>query len=172
MLFRSISPSFSNIAADIEENIVQINEIIDKHRPEIIIGNSLGTFEVMNAISGMYRVLINPVFNPATESLQPEIFDESFATIRDRLSELANSLEFDYEDKCVTYGFFGALDDVVNCQAQFEEIFGTKYMTVFPGVGHKLFESQLLVVVDRIDQIYHHLTTGFDEIGFVKERPL
>ena len=149
--YNFISPDFSNRVADIEENIRQINEIIDKDKPHIIIGNSLGTFEVMNANSGMYRVLINPVFNPVTDSLQPEIFDETFDDISDRISELANNLEFDDEDKRISYGFFGADDDVVSCQEQFEKIFGANNMTVFPDVGHKLFESQLKVVVDKID---------------------
>ena len=165
-----ISPNFSNRVADVEKNISQINEIIDKLHPEIIIGNSLGTFEVMHATSGMHRVLINPVFNPATQSMQPDIFDDSFGAMKDRLSEMANNLEVDYEDRCGTYGFFGALDDVVNCQAQFEEIFGTNYMTVFPDVGHRLFGPQLQVVVDIIEGIYDRLTVGFDRIGYVKKR--
>lgn len=165
-----ISPNFFNCVADVEKNISQINEIIDKLHPEIIIGNSLGTFEVMQATSGVYRVLINPVFNPVTQSLQPKIFDDSFGAMSERLSELAHNLQFDYEDRCVTFGFFGALDDVVNCQTQFEEEFGAKYMTVFPNVGHKLFGPQLQVVVDRIDWIYERLTASFDEIGYVKKR--
>lgn len=149
--YNFISPNFSNNVSDIEANIRRINDIIDKDSPNIIIGNSLGTFEVMNAASGMYRVLINPVFNPVTDSLQPEIFDESFVAMSDRITELANSFEFGEEDKRMTYGFFGAEDDVVSCQAQFEEIFGANNMTVFPDVGHKLFEPQLQVVVDKID---------------------
>ena len=54
--FNFISPQFSNKVADIEKNIQQINYIIEKDKPAIIIGNSLGTFEVMNAKSGMYRI--------------------------------------------------------------------------------------------------------------------
>lgn len=165
-----ISPNFSNRVADVEDNISRVNDYIRKYKVEVVIGNSLGTFEVMNAASGMYRLLINPVFNPVTDSKQPEIFDESFGAMRHRISEMANSLEFDYEDKCVTYGFFGAQDDVVNCQAQFEEIFGAKYMTIFPDVGHKFFRPQLQAVVDRIDWIYERLAAGYDEIGFAKER--
>lgn len=151
--YNFISPNFSNTVADIEENINQINEIIDKDSPDIIIGNSLGTFEVLHAASGMHRVLINPVFNPVTDSLQLEIFDETFDDMCDRISELANSLEIDDEDKCMTYGFFGAEDDVVSCQAQFEKLFGVDNMTMFPHVGHKLFEPQLKLVVDKIDWI-------------------
>ena len=151
--YNFISPNFSNTVADIEENIRKINEIIDKERPAIIIGNSLGTFEVMHSEALMYRVLINPVFNPVTDSLQPEIFDETFVDMSDRISELANSLVIDEKEKRMTYGFFGAEDDVVNCQAQFEELFGADQMTVFSGVGHKLFEPQLKVVVDKIDWV-------------------
>ena len=155
--FNFISPQFSNKVADIEKNIQQINDIIEKDKPAIIIGNSLGTFEVMNAKSGMYRILINPVFNPVTDSLQPVIFDESFAAISDRISELANSFDFSDEDKRMTYGFFGAEDDVVSCQRQFKDVFGADNITVFQRVGHKLFESQLKVVVDRIEWMYDRI---------------
>ena len=155
--FNFISPQFSNKVADIEKNIQQINYIIEKDKPAIIIGNSLGTFEVMNAKSGMYRILINPVFNPVTDSLQPEIFDESFAAISDRISELANSFDFSDEDKRMTYGFFGAEDDVVSCQRQFKDVFCADNITVFQRVGHKLFESQLKVVVDRIEWMYDRI---------------
>ena len=155
--FNFISPQFSNKVADIEKNIQQINDIIEKDKPAIVIGNSLGTFEVMYAKSGMYRILINPVFNPVTDSLQPEIFDESFAAISDRISELANSLDFSDEDKRMTYGFFGAEDDVVSCQRQFKDVFGADNITVFQRVGHKLFESQLKVVVDRIEWMYDRI---------------
>lgn len=151
--YNFISPNFSNIVADIVENIRQINKIIDRERPPIIIGNSLGTFEVMHSEAFMYKVLINPVFNPVTDSLQPEIFDETFGVMSDKISELANRLKVNERDKLMTYGFFGAEDDVVSCQAQFEELFGANHMTVFPGVGHKLFEPQLKVVVDKIDWI-------------------
>ena len=149
--FNMISPNFSNKIADIEENIKKVNEIIDQYHPEVIIGNSLGTFEVMNAKSGAYKILINPVFNPATDSLQPEIFDDSFMDISDRITELADSRKFDNEDKGMTYGFFGELDDVVSCQSQFKKMFGAKYMTVFTGVGHKFSEAELKVVVELIE---------------------
>ena len=155
--YNYISPQFSNLIGDVENNIQQINEIIEKDKPSIIIGNSLGTFEVMNAKSGLYWILINPVFNPVTDSLQPEIFDESFAAISDRISELANNFNFDDETKRMTYGFFGADDDVVSCQAQFKDAFGADNITVFPGVGHKLFEPQLKVVVERIGWMYDRL---------------
>ena len=149
--YNMISPNFSNRIADIEKNIGQVNEIIEEHHPAIIIGNSLGTFEVMNAKSGAYKILINPVFNPTTDSLQPEMFDDSFMDISDRISELADSQKFDNKDKGKTYGFFGELDDVVSCQPQFEKMFGAKYMTVFRGVGHKFFEAELRVVVELIE---------------------
>ena len=149
--FNLIRPNFSNIIADIEENIRKINEIIDKYSPEIIIGNSLGTFEVMNAKSGPYRVLINPVFNPVTDSLKPEIFDDSFPDISDRISELADSLELGNGDDGKIYAFFGELDDVVNCQAQFEKMFGEHNMTVFSKVGHKFFEYELGLMAEYID---------------------
>lgn len=123
--YNFISPNFSNRIADIGENILAINKIIDRERPHIIIGNSLGTFEVMHSVRFKYRVLINPVFNPVTDSLQPEIFDESFSAISDKISELANSLKIEEGDKLMTYGFFGAEDDVVSCQVQFEKLFGT-----------------------------------------------
>ena len=155
--YNYISPQFSNRVGDIEQNIQQINEIIEKDKPGVIIGNSLGTFEVMNAKSGMYRILINPVFNPVTDSLQPEIFDESFAAISHRISEMANSFNFDDETKRMTYGFFGAVDDVVSCQAQFKDAYGADNITVFPGVGHRLFEPQLKVVVERIDWMFDRL---------------
>lgn len=149
--FNVISPNFSNKIADIEKNISQVNNIIDEYHPEVIIGNSLGTFEVMNAKSGAYKILINPVFNPTTDSLQPEMFDDSFMDISDRISELADSQKFDNKDKGMTYGFFGELDDVVSCQSQFKKMFGAKYMTVFPGVGHKFSETELRVVVEFIE---------------------
>ena len=155
--YNYISPQFSNRVGDIEQNIQQINDIIEKDKPGVVIGNSLGTFEVMNTKSGMYRILINPVFNPVTDSLQPEIFDESFAAISDRMSELANSFNFDDETKRMTYGFFGADDDMVSCQAQFKDAFGGDNITVFPGVGHRLFEPQLKVVVERIDWMFDRL---------------
>ena len=151
--YNFISPNFSNRMADIGENIQAINKIIDRERPSIIIGNSLGTFEVMHSEAYMYRVLINPVFNPVTDSLKLEIFDESFSAVSDKISELANSFEVEERDKLMTYGFFGAEDDVVNCQTQFEKLFGANQMTVFPNVGHQLFEPQLKVVVDKIDRI-------------------
>ena len=154
--FNLISPNFSNIIANLEDNIKEINEIIEKHNPAVIIGNSLGTFEVMNAKSGAFKILINPVFNPVTESLQPHIFDDSFNTISDRISELANGLKFDDKDKAFTYGFFGADDDVVNCQTQFKKIFGVDQMTVLPGVGHQLSDADLRVVelIDRLVETY------------------
>ena len=155
--YNYISPQFSNRVGDIEQNIQQINDIIEKDKPGVVIGNSLGTFEVMNTKSGMYRILINPVFNPVTDSLQPEIFDESFAAISHRISELANSFNFDDETKRMTYGFFGADDDMVSCQAQFKDAFGGDNITVFPGVGHRLFEPQLKVVVERIDWMFDRL---------------
>ena len=155
--YNYISPQFSNRAGDIEQNIQQINEIIEKDKPGVVVGNSLGTFEVMNAKSGMYRILINPVFNPVTDSLQPEIFDESFDAISDRISKMAINFNFDNETKRMTYGFFGAEDDVVSCQAQFKDAFGADNITVFPGVGHKLFEPQLKVVVERVDWMYERL---------------
>jgi predicted esterase YcpF (UPF0227 family) len=155
--YNYISPQFSNRVGDIEQNIQQINDIIEKDKPGVVIGNSLGTFEVMNTKSGMYRILINPVFNPVSDSLQPEIFDESFAAISHRISELANSFNFDDETKLMTYGFFGADDDVVSCQSQFKDAFGADNITVFPGVGHRLFEPQLKVVVERIDWMYDRL---------------
>ena len=105
----------------------------------------------------MYRILINPVFNPVSDSLQPEIFDESFAAISDRISELANNFNFSDKDKRMTYGFFGAEDDVVSCQRQFKDVFGADNITVFKRVGHKLFESQLKVVVDRIEWMYDRI---------------
>ena len=155
--YNYISPQFSNRVGDIEQNIQQINEIIEKDKPGVVIGNSLGTFEVMNTKSGMYRILINPVFNPVSDSLQPEIFDESFAAISHRISEMANSFNFDDETKRMTYGFFGADDDVVSCQAQFKDAFGADNITVFPGLGHRLFEPQLKVVVERIDWMFDRL---------------
>lgn len=155
--YNYISPQFSNRVGDIEQNIQQINDIIEKDKPSVVIGNSLGTFEVMNTKSGMYRILINPVFNPVTDSLQPEIFDESFAAISHRISEMANSFNFDDETKHMTYGFFGADDDVVSCQAQFKDAFGADNITVFLGVGHRLFEPQLKVVVERIDWMFDRL---------------
>ena len=151
--YNMISPNFSNRIADVEENIREINEIIEKNHPAVIIGNSLGTFKVMNARSGMYRILINPVFNPVTESLQPHIFDDSFATISDRISELANELEFDDKDKSMTYSFFGADDDVVNCQTQFAKKLLPEHMTVFPGVGHRLSEAELKMVMELIERL-------------------
>ena len=157
--YNYISPQFSNKVGDIEKNIQQINDVIGKDNPSIIIGNQLGTFEVMNVKKGMYRILINPVFNPVTDSLQPEIFDESFAAISHRISELANSFSFDDETKRMTYGFFGAEDDVVSCQAQFKDAFGDDNITVFPDVGHRLFEQQLKVVVERIDWLYDRLNS-------------
>ena len=155
--YNYISPQLSNRVGDIEQNIQQINDIIEKDKPGVVIGNSLGTFEVMNTKSGMYRILINPVFNPVSDSLHPEIFDESFAAISHRISELANSFNFDDETKLMTYGFFGADDDVVSCQSQFKDAFGADNITVFPGVGHRLFEPQLKVVVERIDWMYDRL---------------
>ena len=155
--YNYISPQFSNRVGDIEQNIQQINDIIEKDKPSVVIGNSLGTFEVMNTKSGMYRILINPVFNPVSDSLQPEIFDESFAAISHRISEMANSFNFDDETKRMTYGFFGADDDVVSCQAQFKDAFGADNITVFPGLGHRLFEPQLKVVVERIDWMFDRL---------------
>ena len=149
--YNLISPNFSNIIADVEKNIAQINDIIDEYIPTVIIGNSLGTFEVMNAKSGTYKILINPVFNPVTESLKPEIFDDSFANIKDTLSHLAASIQKNNQDIGKTYGFFGADDDVVSCQLQFENLFGAENMTVFPGVGHSLFEKELRVVVEFIE---------------------
>lgn len=151
--YNFISPNFSNKIGDIGENILAINKIIDRERPLITIGNSLGSFEVMHSARYGFRMLINPVFNPVTDTLQPEIFDESFSAMSDKISELANSLKIEEGDKLMTYGFFGAEDDVVNCQPQFEKLFGTNQMTVFPGVGHQLFEPELKVLVDKIDKI-------------------
>ena len=151
--YNLIRPTFSNIIANVEENIHQINEIIEKHHPAVIIGNSLGTFEVMNAKPGPYKILINPVFNPVTDSLQPEIFDGSFAAISGRISELAQNIELDNKDKGKTYGFFGALDIVVSCQPQFEKKFGAEFMTVFPRGEHSLVETELQVVVKLIDSL-------------------
>ena len=34
---------------------------------------------------------------------------------------------------------------------------GADNITVFPGVGHKLYEPQLMVVVDRIEWMYDRL---------------
>ena len=58
--YNYISPQFSNRVGDIEQNIQQINDIIEKDKPGVVVGNSLGTFEVMNAKSGSYKILINP----------------------------------------------------------------------------------------------------------------
>ena len=152
--FNFLSPDFSNRIADIEDNIHRINELISELHPEIVIGNSLGTFEVMNAKKGMYKILINPVFNPVTDLLKRDVFDDSIELVRDRIGELASNIEFDKEDIDVTYGFFGSKDDRVNCQAKFECILGAKNLTVIDGAGHKLTEEEMQAVVNLINKMY------------------
>lgn len=62
--YNFISPQLSNVFADVGKNIKEINYLISKHKPEIVIGNSLGGFEVMSAIYGVFKILIKPGVQP------------------------------------------------------------------------------------------------------------
>ena len=142
---------------DVGVNIRLINELMHNHHFAIIIGNSMGTFETMCALAGPYKVLINPVFDPINDLLQKDGFDESYESARDILAELAAGIKFDYEEKVVTYGFFGDKDDRVNCQAKFKDIFGEEYMTVVKDAGHRLKRSELQLMADLVNAIYKRL---------------
>ena len=167
--FNFISPDFSNKIADIEDNIKRINEIIATLSPEIIIANSLGTFEVMNSEKGMYQILINPVFNPVTDLLKRDVFDDSYEGVCNKITDLATNLKFNDEDKNNIYGFFGSNDDRVNCQPKFENMLDPSNMTVIDGAGHNLNEVEMQVVVNLFNKMYDVIVDSLDLI-YLKNR--
>lgn len=170
--YNFISLQLSNTFADVGKNIKEINYLISRHKPKIVIGNSLGGFEVMAANYSVYKILINPVYNPIADSKKPEIFDESFHAkdSKKMIEDILDRLDMENQDRSVVYGFFGAKDDVVNCKPQFSKLFGADKMKTLPNAGHQLNRDELSVVVDLIEDIYETESTSFDKNGYVKQR--
>lgn len=112
------------------------------------------------------------MFNPITDSKKPEIFDESFHLPESKkmIEDILDRLDMGNQDRCVVYGFFGAMDDVVNCKALFSELFGGDKMKTLPNAWHQLTREELGVVVDLIEDIYETESKSFDKIGYVKQR--
>lgn len=168
--FNLLRLDFSNRFVDVGANIQSINELMKRYHPMIIIANSLGTFETMCALGGPYKILINPVFDPINDLLQKDGFDETYESAQKMISELADNLEFDYEDKYVTYGFFGDKDDRVNCQSKFEEIFGAERMTVLKDAEHRFNRSELQLVANLVSTIYKEIIADEESLQYILEK--
>ena len=90
-----------------------ILEFIEKERPDMLIGSSLGGFLVMT-IPGIDKIVINPCIWPNVELPKLGASEEFVKTFFDNLEDRV------YKDK-QTYGVFG-IDD---------EVLGLKYYTEF-----------------------------------------
>lgn len=130
------------------ESIEIIRRVIDAEQPDLIVGNSCGSFyaQMVAPIVGIAALLGNPCF-AMSEFLKsrkgthrfkyPRRDGQMEITIDDALISEFEEMESEQWDCCSPYytdkvwGIFGDNDDVANCKPQFAEHYNT--VLTFPG---------------------------------------
>jgi len=152
---RKQMPDCTVLAPDIpiepSEALVFLKGFCDEHRPDLIIGTSMGAMYAMQMYDYM-RICVNPalrmseltdILKPGTfEFFQPTINGETHFTITEDTIRQFRGMEdhlFDGvndENRQWCWGFFGDEDNIVNCREEFEKYFAPNVQT-FHG-GHRM----------------------------------
>lgn len=151
-ILRKAFPQHTVIAAPIDNdmsNLVKhtnlVNQLIRDMHVDIVVGYGLGGYTALRAVNGIPKFLINPVFNPT------QYAEHNNITCLVKYPEVKDG-DYDIDDKCITYGFFGEFDTKVNCQYEFSQILYDTNGFVIPG-KHDLTEERWKPILKFI-QLY------------------
>lgn len=144
-----IAPS---IPADYPEARKVVDEVMEKEKPDLVIGTSLGGFMTLSTKTP-YRIAINPTLYPSkTLPLidTPKEISESYKEIEKEIEDF-----LDREDRMKVFGVFGDNDKVVNHKAEFEKRYLKDHIFTVPGGEHQMkeeeFKKYIFPIVERID---------------------
>lgn len=144
-----IAPS---IPANYPEAKKVVDEVMDKEKPDLVIGTSLGGFMTL-ATQTPYRIAINPTLYPSkTLPLinTPKEISDSYIDIEKQILDL-----LDREDRLTVFGVFGDQDKVVNHRPEFEKRYQKDHIFTIPGGEHQIkeeeFKKYIFPIVEDID---------------------
>lgn len=144
-----IAPS---IPANYPEARKVVDEVMEKEKPDLVIGTSLGGFMTLSTKTP-YRIAINPTLYPSkTLPLidTPNEISESYKEIEKEIEDL-----LDREDRMKVFGVFGDNDKVVNHKAEFEKRYLKDHIFTVPGGEHQMkeeeFKKYIFPIVENID---------------------
>ena len=146
--YNVLAPRLSKNA---DEAIKTAQDLIDSNDVAMVIGSSLGGFVSLN-VRAPFKLIINPTLEPsATLPLIdcPQELASSYKKYEERFRN-----EIDDNVRAHTYGMFGAKDNLVHYQDEFESLFPKDHVTVIPTGEHKVSEQDLKdYVIPFIDKI-------------------
>ncbi len=143
------------------EAIVLLRDLVEKERPDLIIGTSMGGMYA-EMLRGYKRILVNPSFHMARLLTFRGLGKYQFLNKRQdgskdfkvdkamiaqfRELEKQSFQGLDDEDRKNVYGLFGKNDPTVHTQEDFTRHYGTSHFIVFEG-EHRLNDDILKKVV-------------------------
>ncbi|SRR5574344_1815859 len=134
-----------------------ICKFVEQEQPDLIVATSMGAMYA-ERLRGCKRLLVNPAFVMSEsckhfgfgkkEWLSKRSDGEKWYTVNKPLIDDFKKLEqslwqgITEEDKQLVWAFFGTKDPVVNCQALYQEHYGTDHFYTFDG-EHQLNDKVL-----------------------------
>ncbi len=162
--FRKLLPDCEVLAPDIpidpKEALPFLKQFCDMHRPDLIIGTSMGGMYAMQMLD-YHRFCVNPALRMSelTDVLKVGTFDyfqptasgDTSFTITEEIIQHFREMEqhlFDGltdESRLMCWGFFSDEDNIVNCKEEFQRHYG-RHIIKFHG-GHRMNNSVLREVI-------------------------
>lgn len=140
-----------------KDAITYLTEYCKEHRPDIVIGTSLGGFYSMFPC-GPYRILVNPAidadniirdrigmgkhdyFCSRLDGASEYVIDEAVINQLAGAKEYFFSTCFDYEHKAQTFAIFGDKDDLCDCRELYRSYYDLcdSHCIIAPDMEHRL----------------------------------